>query len=113
MSATTDSSRGRRLPVPPRPRSVGSLATMAAVIAGALNVLGLRRVVITGDVLELPPAVFTYLSDAIIKGALWARFGELKVEKAPRRRKAGLVAAGIDRFIFPVETADLAANARI
>ena len=33
MSATTDTSRGRRLPVPPRPRSVGSLATMAVVIA--------------------------------------------------------------------------------
>jgi predicted NBD/HSP70 family sugar kinase len=90
-----------------------TLDAMAAVIAGALNVLGLRRVVITGDVLELPPAVFSYLSDAIIKGALWARFGELKVEKAPRRRKAGLVAAGIDRFIFPVGTTDLAANARI
>lgn len=90
-----------------------TLDAMAAVIAGALNVLGLRRAVITGDVIELPPAVFSYLSAAIIKGALWARFGELKVEKAPRRRKAGLVAAGIDRFIFPVETTGLAANTRI
>jgi predicted NBD/HSP70 family sugar kinase len=81
-----------------------TLDAMAAVIAGALNVFGLRRVVITGAVSELPSAVFSYLSQAIVKGALWARFGELNVEKAPRRRKAGLVAAGIDRLILPVET---------
>jgi predicted NBD/HSP70 family sugar kinase len=81
-----------------------TLDAMAAVIAGALNVFGLRRVVITGAVSELPSAVFSYLSQAIVKGALWARFGKLKVEKAPRRRKAGLVAAGIDRLIFPVES---------
>jgi predicted NBD/HSP70 family sugar kinase len=81
-----------------------TLDAMAAVIAGALNVFGLRRVVITGAVSELPSSVFSYLSQAIVKGALWARFGELNVQKAPRRRKAGLVAAGIDRLILPVET---------
>lgn len=86
------------------PWLANSLDAMAAVIAGALNVFGLRRVVITGAVSELPSAVFSYLSQAIVKGALWARFGELNVEKAPRRRKAGLVAAGIDRLILPVET---------
>jgi predicted NBD/HSP70 family sugar kinase len=78
-----------------------TLDVMAAGIAGALNVLGLRRIVITGTVAELPPLVFSYLSTAIIKGTLWARFGELKVEKAPRRRNAGLVAAGIDRIVVP------------
>jgi len=55
----------------------------------------------------LSPAVFNYLSEAIIKGTLWARFGELKVEKAPRRRKAGLVAAGIDRLIVPDDAAEV------
>jgi hypothetical protein len=52
-------------------------------------------------VTELSPSVFSYLSAAIVKGTLWARFGELKIEKAPQRRKAGLVAAGIDRLIVP------------
>ncbi len=85
-----------------------TLDAMAAGIAGALNMLGLRRVVITGSVTELPPVVFAYLSSAIVKGTLWARFGELKIEKAPRRRKAGLVAAGIDRLIVPDEVPDLA-----
>ena len=74
----------------------------AATIACAVNVLGLRRVVITGSITELAPAAFEYLSAAIKRGSLWARFGELKVESAPRRRKAGLVAAGIDRLIVPV-----------
>jgi predicted NBD/HSP70 family sugar kinase len=85
-----------------------TLDAMAAGIAGALNMLGLRRVIITGTVTKLPPVVFSYLSEAIIKGTLWARFGELKIEKAPRRRKAGLVAAGIDRLIVPEESANLA-----
>ncbi len=88
-----------------------TLDAMAAGIAGALNILGLRRVVITGTAAELPGAVFNYLSNAIIKSALWARFGELKVEKAPRRRKAGLIAAGIDRLIVPADTSDVSIHA--
>jgi predicted NBD/HSP70 family sugar kinase len=85
-----------------------TLDAMAAGIAGALNLLGLRRVVITGIVTELPPAVFSHLSAAITRGTLWARFGELKIEKAPQRRKAGLVAAGIDRLIVPDDAPDTA-----
>lgn len=95
------------------PWLAATLDAMAAVIAGALNVFGLGRVVITGAVTELPQTVFTYLTKAITKAALWARFGELRIEKAPRRRKAGLVAAGIDRLIFPVEPSDTAAIAPI
>jgi predicted NBD/HSP70 family sugar kinase len=90
-----------------------TLDAMGAGIAGALNVLGLRRVVITGTVTEMAPVVFSYLTKAIVKGTLWARFGELKIEKAPRRRKAGLVAAGIDRLIVPDEAPESAAIPRI
>ena len=85
-----------------------TLDAMAAGIAGGLNMVGLRRVVITGSVNELPEVVFNYLAEAIVKGTLWARFGELRVEKAPRRRKAGLVAAGIDRLIVPDDASDMA-----
>jgi predicted NBD/HSP70 family sugar kinase len=88
------------------PWLVKTLDSMAAGIAGALNMLGLRRVVVTGSVNELPPVVFNYLTEAITKGTLWARFGELKIEKAPRRRKAGLVAAGIDRLIVPDDVSE-------
>jgi len=78
------------------------LDATARVIAGALNVLGLRRVVITGTFNELPPVVLAYLAKSICRGALWARFGEVKVEGAPRRRTAGLVAVGLDHLVVPV-----------
>lgn len=78
-----------------------SLQSAAVVIAGSLNVLGLRRVVITGVLADLAPAVIGQLSEAIKKGAMWARFGEVECVVAPRRRAAGLVAVGIDRFIAP------------
>jgi predicted NBD/HSP70 family sugar kinase len=80
-----------------------TLRATAVVISGALNVLGLRRVIVTGTLTELPPAVMAELSQAIVKGAMWARFGAVKVEAAPRRRTAGLVAVGIDRLVLPME----------
>jgi predicted NBD/HSP70 family sugar kinase len=83
-----------------------TLDAAACVIAGALNVLGLQRVVITGTLNELPPPVVAHLAKAISKGTLWARFGEVKVEGAPRRRIAGLVAAGLDRLIVPMSESE-------
>jgi predicted NBD/HSP70 family sugar kinase len=78
-----------------------SLDAAAVAIAAALNVLGLRRVVITGSLTELPPAVLRHFSKAIQGGAMWARFGEVECVSAPRHRTAGLVAVGIDRLIVP------------
>ena len=78
-----------------------ALDAAAAAIAGALNVLGQRRVVITGSLTELPPAVVEHLSRSIQSGAMWARFGDVECVAAPRRRTAGLVAMGIDRLIVP------------
>lgn len=74
------------------------------VIAGALNVTGIRRVVVTGVLNEMPHAV-KCLSDEITGGALCARFGKVTCESAPRRRAAGLVAAGLDRLVFPSDNA--------
>jgi predicted NBD/HSP70 family sugar kinase len=78
-----------------------SLDAAAVSIAGALNVLGLRRVVITGSLTELPPTVVGHLSQAIQNGSMWAKFGSVECVAAPRRRTAGLVAIGIDRLIVP------------
>jgi predicted NBD/HSP70 family sugar kinase len=78
-----------------------ALDAAAVAIAGALNVLGLRQVVITGIMTELPPAVMQYLSHAIQNGAMWARFGKVECTGAPRQRTAGLVAVGIDRLVVP------------
>lgn len=79
-----------------------SLDAAAIVIAGSLNVLGLRRVIITGCLGDLPPPVMDHLAQALRRGALWARFGEIDIQTAPRRRTAGLVAAGIDRLVLPM-----------
>ena len=76
-----------------------SLDAAAVAIAGALNVLGLRRVVVTGSVTELPAVVMQYLGRAIQNGAMWARFGQVECVAAPRRRAAGLIAVGIDRLV--------------
>lgn len=78
-----------------------SLDAAAAAIAGVLNVLGLRRVVITGCLGELPPPVFAHLSQSVQNGALWARFGSVECVSAPRRRMPGIVAVGIDRLVVP------------
>jgi predicted NBD/HSP70 family sugar kinase len=72
-------------------------------IAGALNVLGLRRLIITGILAELAPSAVEHLCKTIMRGTLWARFGHLSIEIAPRRRAAGLVAVGIDRLALPME----------
>jgi predicted NBD/HSP70 family sugar kinase len=80
-----------------------TLDSTAVVIAGALNVLGLEHVTITGSLVELPPAVMAHLSRAVVEGSLWARFGNVTVESAPRRRSAGLVAVGIDRLIMKMQ----------
>jgi predicted NBD/HSP70 family sugar kinase len=79
-----------------------TLDVAAAVIAGALNVCGLRRVVVTGSLVELQPAVLAHLAAGIERGALWARLGRVEVESAPRRRRAGLVSAGIERLVLPM-----------
>lgn len=84
------------------PWLAATLDAAGSAIAGALNVLGLRRVVVTGTLTELPAGVLEHLRAAILKGALWARFGEVSVEAAPRRRAAGLVAVGIDHFVVPM-----------
>jgi len=86
-----------------KPWLAQALDPAAAAIAGALNVLGLRRVVITGSLAELPPVVMQYLSHAVQNGAMWARFGKVECVSAPRRRTAGMVAVGIDRLVVPEE----------
>ena len=88
-----------------------TLDTAAVVIAGALNVLGLQRVIITGSLTDLPPAVVAHLSRAIQDGSMWAKFGNVECVAAPRRRTAGLIAIGIDRLVVPdTQAPDIAAD---
>jgi predicted NBD/HSP70 family sugar kinase len=79
-----------------------ALDATAFAIAGALNVCGLRRVVVTGNLEQLPSSVLRYLATAVQRGSLWARWGSVEVEGAPRRRAAGLAAAGMERLVLPM-----------
>lgn len=78
-----------------------TLDAAGVVIAGALNVLGIREVVVTGALGELPPVVLERLAQAIDRSAMWARFGRVGVRPAPRRWGAGLVSALLDRALLP------------
>lgn len=78
-----------------------SLDVMGGIVAGALNALGLKRVIITGSLTELPGCVVEHLRGSVRRGAMWARFGEVICQSAPRHRSAGLVAAGVDRILVP------------
>jgi len=89
-----------------------SLDAAAVAIAGALNVLGLRRVVVTGSLTELPPSVLAHLSHAVSNGSMWAKFGAVECVAAPRRRTAGLIAVGIDRLIVPDSPAKISPSTK-
>ena len=56
----------------------------------------------TGNLEELPSSVLRYLAAGIQRGSLWARWGSVEVEGAPRRRAAGLAAAGMERLVLPM-----------
>jgi hypothetical protein len=61
--------------------------------------LGLGRVVISGSMQELPPDVRAFFAAEIRKAAMWAKFGEVEIEFAPRRAIRGLVSMGIERLL--------------
>jgi predicted NBD/HSP70 family sugar kinase len=94
-----------------RPWMTEALDATAAAIAGALNVLGLRHVIITGCLTELPAPVLAHVGQAVSRGALWARFSGVTCRGAPRRRMAGLVSAALDRLLIP-RVEDASADAR-
>jgi len=80
-----------------------TLTVAGRVIAGAMNVLGLRKVVLTGVLNELPDLIHQDLATAIGGGTLWQRFGKVTCTFAPRHHTAGMVAAGLDRLVVPAD----------
>lgn len=81
-----------------------ALDATAILIAGAINVLGVERVVITGSLTEFVPSVVEHLAQAVARGSMWARFGHVECVSAPRRRTAGLVEVGINELVIPMST---------
>ncbi|MGA2497352.1 MAG: ROK family transcriptional regulator, partial [Tepidisphaeraceae bacterium] len=89
LLATFAAEAGRKIPGWPvlvehvtrlglQPWLVRALDVAATTIAGAINVLGLHRVVVTGSLTELPECVMSHLAEAVRRGALWGRFGDVQ-----------------------------------
>lgn len=78
-----------------------ALDATASVIGATLNAFGLRRVILTGALSGLPGLGRAALASAISDSSMWARFGTVDVEFAPRRRMAGLAAVALDRLVLP------------
>jgi predicted NBD/HSP70 family sugar kinase len=87
--------------VPPWMRAAFDATAMCA--AAALNMHGVRRVILTGRITELPSIATDYLLHAVQRTAMWSRFDAVAVTLAPRRRSRGLVVAGIHRFVMPAD----------
>jgi predicted NBD/HSP70 family sugar kinase len=83
-----------------------SLQAAGANIAGAMNVLGLGRVVITGTMSDLPEEACDFLAGEIRRAALWGKFGEVAIVFAPRRRMRGLISLGIERMLVDTPAGD-------
>ena len=83
-----------------------TLDAAGAAIGAALNTFGVRNVVLVGRVTELlPRPAAEYISTAIQRSTMWSRFQPASIRFAPRRRARGLVLAGLQRFVMPVDWA--------
>lgn len=80
-----------------------ALEEAGIAIGAALNVLGLRRVVLTGFLPALGPSVVARLGESIRASSLWSRMEDIEIAAAPRAREPGLVIAGIRRRVIRTE----------
>jgi predicted NBD/HSP70 family sugar kinase len=76
---------------------------IATCVSAALNLYGVRRVVMVGRISELPAPATDYLIGVIQRASMWSRFDAVAVTLAPKRVARGLVIAGIQRFVMPAD----------
>jgi predicted NBD/HSP70 family sugar kinase len=76
---------------------------IATCVSAALNLYGVRRVVMVGRIAELPAPATDYLIGVIQRASMWSRFDAVAVTLAPKRVSRGLVIAGIHRFVMPAD----------
>lgn len=75
----------------------------ASVVVGAVNLVGLRHVVVTGHLPLLHPLALQRLADGVKAHSLLGRIDRVSVVPAPQRRWLGLVAGAADRLLFSDE----------
>ena len=81
---------------------------IATCVSAALNLYGVRRVVMVGRISELPAPATDYLIGVIQRASMWSRFDAVAVTLAPKRVARGLVIAGIHRFVMPADWSTVA-----
>jgi predicted NBD/HSP70 family sugar kinase len=77
-----------------------ALDAAAMGIAASLNTLGVRTVILTGYMSDLPPVAIEYLRTAISTDTMWARFGTIECRTAARRRLVGLASVAMERTVL-------------
>ena len=81
------------------PWMTASLDAAADTIAGGVNVLGVRHVLLSGALNDIPGAV-EHLSGGIRRGGMWGRFGEIECRPIQRRRLLGMISLAIDEVLL-------------
>jgi predicted NBD/HSP70 family sugar kinase len=76
-----------------------SLDATSTTIAAGVNLLGVRQVLLSGALNDLPAAV-DYLCAAVQRGVMWARFGEISCRPIRRRRMAGMISLAVDQVML-------------
>lgn len=73
-----------------------AIDAVGGVVAGAINLLGIGHVIVTGDFPSLHPEMIPRLEASVQEHSLLGRFGRVSCTAAPRRRWLGLVVAASD-----------------
>ena len=78
---------------------IETLDAVATTIAGGLNLLGVRQVLLSGALNDIPAAT-NHLCSAVRRGAMWGRFGEIHCRPASRQRLIGMISMAIDQVLL-------------
>jgi predicted NBD/HSP70 family sugar kinase len=78
-----------------------TLLHAAQIIGGAMNILGVNDVVITGLLTDFPQHCLDDLAQHIQKNCMAGQFGKINTIFAPHRRLLGMAAVGVDRILIP------------
>jgi predicted NBD/HSP70 family sugar kinase len=97
----TDVVKAAERELPPWMRA--TFDAIATCVSAALNLYGVRRVVMVGRIAELPAPATDYLIGVIQRASMWSRFDAVAVTMAPKRVARGLTIAGIHRFVMPAD----------
>ncbi len=78
-----------------------TLVQASQIIGGAMNILGVNDIVITGLLNDWPKHILDDFASCIQNNCMAGQFGKITTTYAPRRRLLGMAAVGVDRVLIP------------